>query len=102
MEANTVRLSYQKIRQMGWVTCDSFAWTRSGTCLAGRGVESQPNEFIDFQWCSLSPKGDATLSTPLREHPLLISLVFIVFLSEPYWYGGYSDDAADLKNSRNL
>jgi hypothetical protein len=49
------------------------------------GVESQPNEFIDFQWCSLSPKGDATLSTLLREHPLLISLVFIVFLSEPYW-----------------
>jgi hypothetical protein len=24
-------------------------------------------------------------TTPLREHPLLISLVFIVFLSEPYW-----------------
>jgi excinuclease UvrABC ATPase subunit len=60
---NTVRLSYQKIREMGWVS----------------GVEPQPYEFIDFQWCPIR-----LTSTPLREHPLLISLVFIVFLSEPY------------------
>jgi C-terminal of Roc, COR, domain len=33
---------------------------------------------------SLSPKGDATLSAPLREHPLVISFVFIVSLSEPF------------------
>jgi Putative restriction endonuclease len=72
-KCNTVRLSYQKIHEMGWVS----------------GVEPQPNEFIDFQRCPLSPKGDATLSTPLREHPLLIFLVFILFLSEPYWCSTY-------------
>jgi hypothetical protein len=30
------------------------------------------------------------LTTPLREHPLLIALVFIVFLSEPYYIATFN------------
>jgi hypothetical protein len=58
-----------KICQMGWVS----------------GVESQPYEFFDFQWCPIFAKANATRTTPLREYLLLISLVLIVFSSEPYY-----------------
>jgi hypothetical protein len=61
-------MKLSKIRQMGWVS----------------EVESQPYEFIDFQWCPIFAKANATRTTPLREHPLLNSLIFQVFLSQSY------------------
>jgi hypothetical protein len=51
------------------------------------GVEPQPDEFIDFHGCPIRLTSTPLSATPLREHPLLISLVFIMFLSEPYWGG---------------
>jgi hypothetical protein len=66
---NTVRLSYQKICEMGWVS----------------GVEPQPYEFIDFHGCPIRLTSTPLSATLLREHPLLISLVLIVLLGELYW-----------------
>jgi hypothetical protein len=42
---NTVRLSYQKICEMGWVS----------------GAEPQPYESIDFQWCPIRLRSGKTI-----------------------------------------